>query len=563
MTVNTKEKFGLFKPSEELFRIRDWHSDPDNVIFKNLLSNENVTFPRQNKDNIMPAQEEEEPEKLSNKEITPAAEAAKDEEAQAAPAKSLPKPVPVPPAKPAVPSAPAAMPVAETKPNAPQTPKAISVPGAKPDISSASAAEQDNKGSVLDKIIHFISEAGFSLDKESAENAATSSPTTKGVNTVEEAKTPVFSNSQNSDGMLTRQQQASMPTTTNQKPNNESPLRQKQITSLTQTFPASALRNLEDNLTLEAGIDLKNLPKDSYRLTGKTTSATAAKGKKLPEYIQRILGDPLSGRTRPESLKNISNKDKSTLERISWEQSKQAQRNHPKAQLVNDIIVRNKGATEELEKPTYHPYFDSEGNLTVGTGCLISSEKEFTDLKFYDHEGKELSLDEKKAKYQDLMEIKQELEKEKEKRIQQGMSPQEAKKVYNINADIYERATYMYLDDKTSYEFYCQKAWENMTRHIDYLEELGIDINELPPKVQDANFDMVFNIGPTKFKELIRDKNGNLVNGWKKYFEALKRKDYAAMAKECHRLQVPKERNDRVYNLLMEAAAEEEQKKKV
>ena len=82
-----------------------------------------------------------------------------------------------------------------------------------------------------------------------------------------------------------------------------------------------------------------------------------------------------------------------------------------------------------------------------------------------------------------------------------------------------------------------------MEPHIQYLNAQGIDFFSLPEEVQNAHFDMVYNLGPSKFRK----------ENWKEYYDALEYRKYDEMARESHRRGIDPKRNQYVHDLLMKA----------
>lgn len=80
-------------------------------------------------------------------------------------------------------------------------------------------------------------------------------------------------------------------------------------------------------------------------------------------------------------------------------------------------------------------------------------------------------------------------------------------------------------------------------------KNIGLDFdNMLNTDGKIANMDLMYNLGENKFKL----GNGSVKKGyWPNYTKALQANDFATAAKESHRDKINKDRNDEIYNLML------------
>lgn len=185
--------------------------------------------------------------------------------------------------------------------------------------------------------------------------------------------------------------------------------------------------------------------------------------------------------------------------------------------LTNNIKKKLKDRLEIYEGRVNYMYQDSKGFVTIGIGHLISSAHNAEALPLRKHNGSVASSNEKRAEY------------EKIKSLPHG----------NRQATYYRQYTSLILSDS--------EIDRLVTLHIGTfhreLRRLFDDFDTYPEEVQLGLFDMIFNLGMTKLRNIFRNFTSTVID-----------QDWRAAAEESYRRDVNKERNDYVKNLFIKAA---------
>ena len=197
----------------------------------------------------------------------------------------------------------------------------------------------------------------------------------------------------------------------------------------------------------------------------------------------------------------------------------------PERDKLNNLMQKNSESIRKHESCISHPYIDTTGNITVGCGVNVNKWENFSKQPWNRKSDKKAI----KEGYDSLVNLKSK------------MSVTNGGTGYNVKASYYKDKTNLRLNDM--HGVYMNKAREIMEPHIQYLNAQGIDFFSLPEEVQNAHFDMVYNLGPSKFRK----------ENWKEYYKALEYRKYDEMAIQSHRRGIDPERNQYVHDLLMKA----------
>lgn len=190
-----------------------------------------------------------------------------------------------------------------------------------------------------------------------------------------------------------------------------------------------------------------------------------------------------------------------------------------------------KAALIKFEKSVSYLYQDSVGQVTIGVGHLVEPEVKVIALKLYRRsDQKQATVDEKKAAWQVV---------KKEKRHYTGAKDH---KQHVYGAGHYEKLSQLFMRDAdidvltedhiVEFHGYLRRAF---TKQHGYLSEF----DDMPESVRLALFDMMFNMGPTRFPR-----------PWHQFVAALKQGDWQEAAIRSNRPQVNAERNAYVRDLL-------------
>ncbi len=217
--------------------------------------------------------------------------------------------------------------------------------------------------------------------------------------------------------------------------------------------------------------------------------------------------------------------------------------------------------SEDFEGYIKHPYLDSNGNVTIGAGILISSPEHFTKLQnegyMFLYQGKpNVTLAQFESVFVQLKEINSDLNVSEhdeefgphlnEEKIQSLHEAGEINR-YNFSADAYESVPLsLSLDDSKKYARH-----HTQTEVLKRVTQDLPDFQTYPPAVQMAIADLIYNIGIGKFR-FVHNENGKATGkiSWPKFKQALAYRDFYTAGEESSRRDVSQNRNKHVKDLL-------------
>lgn len=174
---------------------------------------------------------------------------------------------------------------------------------------------------------------------------------------------------------------------------------------------------------------------------------------------------------------------------------------------------------ELYEGRVSHMYCDTDGNVTVGVGHLLSSAHDAQKFKWH-RQDKGISISNKDIE-DDFNNVKKNFDS-------------------TLKSSNYKQYTKLFLDDMT-----INKSRDDYIRHSAVeLKSIYHNFDKYPTEVRLVLFDMIFNLGMP-----------NLRWHWPHFNAAIKAEDWEKAATECSRTGIQQERNDYVENLLEKAAA--------
>ncbi len=144
---------------------------------------------------------------------------------------------------------------------------------------------------------------------------------------------------------------------------------------------------------------------------------------------------------------------------------------------------------KENEETVYHPYLDSTGIVTIGTGINVDNKTEFMklDLRIGKPDGKAATQAQKEAGYNTLKNFaKQAI----------ARAPKGSKNPLNRGADSYTRETNLRLSIPAEQKLYDQKFKSTLTQDI---PKAFPKLSSLPDNAKIVVTDMMFNMGAKKF----------------------------------------------------------------
>lgn len=194
---------------------------------------------------------------------------------------------------------------------------------------------------------------------------------------------------------------------------------------------------------------------------------------------------------------------------------------------LDNLIKRNYESIRTHENCIHHSYLDSVGKITAGCGINVDNWEDFKKQSWAGNTD-EATI---RKEYDSLQKMKSDMSE-----VGDG-----GKIKYNKPASYYKDKTTLRISNMQ--DSYQAKAREIMEPHLQYLKTQGIDFFKLPQEVQDAHYDMAYNLGPTSFRK----------EKWEGYYGALKANNYGEMATQSHRRDPSSGRNQYVYDLLMKA----------
>ena len=181
---------------------------------------------------------------------------------------------------------------------------------------------------------------------------------------------------------------------------------------------------------------------------------------------------------------------------------------------------------EDYEDRIEHLYLDTESNVTVGIGHMISHKNGMSGVTMYKVQNDKLT---QPASLQDKME-----EFERIKKLPSGQK---------YTANYYKQHTTLIMKD-SDIDFVTNKHIDTFHNELKlhYKKDNSYQDNfdNFDSNLQLALFDMAFNLGSPK-----------LINNFPKFNTALKSGDFTTAAKESHRTKISEARNNYVKNLIL------------
>ena len=293
--------------------------------------------------------------------------------------------------------------------------------------------------------------------------------------------------------------------------------------------PKYGMTGYTDNETFEG---VKRFQKDNNLTVDGVLKPGGETESKLNEHLSRrksfdspqTAPSAATGTENDDSINRLHEKYKNTLVRRNLLTMPKPQEKTRNADKLDEVIKRNRASIYDHEGCTSYPYLDTKGNITAGCGVNIDKWEDFSKQLWN-------KKSDRKAIEEDYKRLKQ---------LKAEMSPANGGKGYNMKASYYKDKTDLQMENL--HQVYAAKAREIMETNLKYLKSRGVDFFELPEEVQNAHFDMAYNLGPTKLK-----------NEWKFYHNALVEHKYDEMANRSGRGGVQPERNRYVHDLLMKA----------
>lgn len=191
--------------------------------------------------------------------------------------------------------------------------------------------------------------------------------------------------------------------------------------------------------------------------------------------------------------------------------------------LSNDIKRTLKTELERLEGRVPHMYQCTAGHVTIGIGHLIIDATSAERLDLRKQNGSAASTTEKRTEYETIRAL-----------------PRNG----NNAASYYSRHTTLTMPHP---EIERLRDLHIFNFHRE-LKILFPEFDSFPNEVKLALFDMIFNLGMTRFRRA----------RWPKLHEAIQNRNWEEAATESYRPRISIERNVYVRDLFLKAAAEEE-----
>jgi len=184
-----------------------------------------------------------------------------------------------------------------------------------------------------------------------------------------------------------------------------------------------------------------------------------------------------------------------------------------------------------------HMYRDSKGKVTVGIGFLLATQSQVTELSWQLKQGRRVVPSAVAVAEWNYV----------RGALPSGKTP-----------EFYGTKTRVELSDATIDRVFTSKL---LRLHRDLIQEFtiaGIAFEHLPPPVQEAMFDMGWNLGAAFINKRTADgelgDDGERKRVWPKLREALLNQDWEAAARESHRAwPVPERRNMETSDLILRA----------
>lgn len=182
------------------------------------------------------------------------------------------------------------------------------------------------------------------------------------------------------------------------------------------------------------------------------------------------------------------------------------------------------------ERTLYHPYLDSMGIVTIGTGINVDNKAEFMklDLRVGTPDGRLATQAEKEAGYNHLKNFaKQEI----------ARASKDSKNPVNKTAYFYMTDTNLRLSILAEKDLYNRKFKQALLNDV---PKAFSKLSSFPDPAKIVIIDMMFNMGATRFTK----------EKWSNFYGAVNKHDWSTAAKQSHRNSGDKERNDWTHNTL-------------
>lgn len=203
---------------------------------------------------------------------------------------------------------------------------------------------------------------------------------------------------------------------------------------------------------------------------------------------------------------------------------------------VIDFIIKHEG-----DKP--YMYLDHKGNLTVGAGFHIPSEKEAVQYPFK-HMKSLTEFGLPATRY----EIEDTYRRVSKRPFGKGIVAEK----FNPFTDGTDLPR-IGIDTDYSRE----KARQKLLQSEKMLENKIRGFQTIPRSAQKAFLDMEYNMGDRKFRREYYDKEmRSTKQAWPNLFNAIEAQDWKTAAEQSHRRDVDEERNNAIRDLLLEADRE-------
>lgn len=188
-------------------------------------------------------------------------------------------------------------------------------------------------------------------------------------------------------------------------------------------------------------------------------------------------------------------------------------------------ITKERLKEDEDIKP--HPYLDTKGVITTGVGANIDNKQAFMKVNW--------KVDERPA-----------TKAEKE-------AAYKAMKASKNNKEYGQKIGSQYYENKTNLKIDKQEAERMLDEHLKNdskaIKKEIPDFDKLPFELKEVLMDIKYNTGgvrdlPAKIKNINDIPEENRKKYWPKLHQAIRDKDIEGIAKEIHRKDVSKERNE-------------------
>lgn len=212
-----------------------------------------------------------------------------------------------------------------------------------------------------------------------------------------------------------------------------------------------------------------------------------------------------------------------------------------KPTILNGVPDKEvKSMIRGFEDDIPHFYKDTEGNITIGIGQMVSSEIEAQKLplKLYGAGKKTIRDALPQEKLSAFLKIK---EMPYGRNISHNaFNPENISGMPNVQ---------MHEDDRDAF---FERALRESTKELRNKIE---NFDNLPKAAQKALLDMQYNLGGHKFRERYIDSDG-IEKGWPRLFDAVSRRDWDSAARQSNRTGVPDKRNADTRRMFVEAKDE-------